>query len=162
MNNRQRPANRGRVAQAFALVLVTTIVGLALHHAPLWASDAARERVRIAVPERFPVAGAEALVIRYTSGDAGDVIILNRAAVSPGVLHAAARLLHRQRQKSAQPDRDQMAIVAGSRPIGNGAASASRRWQSVLDALARQPTARIGNLGPGQWIEVADLTAALK
>jgi len=112
-------------------------------------------RIRVAVPDRFPVSDARALVVRYGSVARPDVILLNPRDVTSDAVAAALALLRRlDKERPLAPGRYSVATLKGFAPLGGANAVASRELGNQLALLRAQPRSRIGNLGPGRWIEL--------
>jgi hypothetical protein len=114
-----------------------------------------RWRVRVAIPDTFPLPDARALIVRYASDDRPDVIVLNPTAATPDALAAALALLHDlYKERPAAPGRYLVATLKGFAPLGDPNPATLRRLASQLSALRAQPPSRIGNVGRGRWIEL--------
>jgi hypothetical protein len=114
----------------------------------------ATERVRVAIPDRFPLPDARAVVLRYGSSDKPDVIILESARATPEALSAAVALLQTLRkQRTVAPGRYAMAVVKGFAPLRELSPQERTRLAAQLSQLRAGRVSRIGNLGPGRWGE---------
>jgi hypothetical protein len=133
-----------------------TLLVIAVTATPAAAQRSIDNRVRIALPDRFPLADARALVVRYSSIDNPDVIILDPAHATSETLSAALTLLrHLDKERPPAPGRYVVATLKGFAPLGHPDPAALRRLAGQLAALRAQPSSRIGNLGRGRWIELA-------
>lgn len=129
---------------------------------PVWSAAAAQSRarapVRAAVPDSFPVPGAKALVLRYAGAQKPDVIMLNSANATPEALAAAIAFLQTDRRATPAPEHDEVITVTGFAPARTTRATVLAKAAAKLAELHARPVARIGNLGPGRWLELADAT----
>jgi hypothetical protein len=135
-----------------------TLVAIALSATTAAAQPPIDTRVRVAIPDRFPLPDARALVLRYSSIDKPDVIILDPAHATSETLSAALTLLrHLYKERPPAPGRYVVATLKGFAPLGRRDPAVLRQFESQLSALRAQPSSRIGNLGRGRWIELTGL-----
>lgn len=134
------------------------VILLAIAFAPISAAAQRpiNDRVRVAIPDRFPLPDARAIVLRYSSIDNPDVIVLDPAHATSETLAAALTLLrHLYKERPPAPGRYVVGTLKGFAPLGRPDPAALRRLAGQLAALRAQRSSRIGNLGRGRWIELA-------
>lgn len=115
---------------------------------------AASPSVQVALPDSFPSPDARALVVRFATGR--DLIILNREHATPHALAAAVALLKELRRTNPRVANTQVVTMQGFTPLGAARGRTGAAFRATIEALNRQPPARIGNLGRGRWIELGD------
>ncbi|HEX7052282.1 MAG TPA: hypothetical protein VF188_18895 [Longimicrobiales bacterium] len=109
----------------------------------------------VAVPDSFPATSAHALVIRYAGPNQQDVILLNPAGATVEALAVALTTLRERRTSRSMPLHTEVTTIQDFAPRG-AAHRAYARLERVLNDLLAQRRSRIGNLGLGRWIELAD------
>jgi hypothetical protein len=138
-----------------AAVRAATLLAVATSAATADAQRPIDSRVRVAIPDQFPLPDARALVLRYSLVDKADVIILHPAHATSETLSAALTLLrHLDKERPPAPGRYVVATLKGFAPLGQPNPAALRQLENQLSALRAQPSSRIGNLGRGRWIEL--------
>lgn len=140
----------GRIGRA-ALVAC----GLFLGSLPAVHAQTKDDPFIVAVPEVYPASDGYGFIVRGSGADRKDVIIMNRALLDARTLVAAVALLQRLRAGSPVP--------AGATEITTVQGFASWRGREprevaaigrLLARLAAAPRVRIGNVGPGRWLEL--------
>lgn len=113
--------------------------------------------VQLAIPDRFPSREATALVVRFAAPGTADLVMLDGRSANPETLGAALAVLRRLRTSNPSPSHDVVTTVTGFATVRQ---SPARRAQleETLRTLNARPSARIGNVGPGRWIELPEGT----
>ena len=115
--------------------------------------------VIVAMTDTLNSPDAAAILLRSAS-PSEDVVILKRATASPAILGAALAMVDRLRAQSPTLTHSQVATMQGgvaTRPL---AGAQLARLTATLQRLAERPTVRIGNLGLGQWVWIANTKSA--
>lgn len=119
------------------------------------AQGAQRSRsVIIAVADSFPAARGYAVIMRDADAAATDVVILPSTGATPDALAGALIVLQKLRAQGA-PAHKQIVTLTGLHPRSIPPRIAA--WlANVMQRASQQPATRIGNIGRGKWIELAD------
>lgn len=123
-------------------------------NAALSQASRAPQPVILAIADSFPAHHGRAVIMRYPTASSEDVIILSSSDATPDALGAALQLLRRLRAKGA-PSNMQVVTMTGAQRVV--VPPKVDRWlQKVIDrTLANQPK-KLGNIGRGHWLELAD------
>ena len=136
------------------LVIAAALVALAIAATALHISAQAEGRpVRVVVLDSLPVANARALVLHEGRGVQPITIFLTPASANPEMLGGALALARKLRAKPLPANRTVLVPISGIVRRGTIAPGAERRLTNILRRLENRPRARIGNVGPGRWIE---------
>ena len=137
-----------RLAIAAALVALA-IAATALHIA----AQAEGKPVRVVVLDSLPVDNARALVLHEGRGTQPITIFLTPASANAEMLGGALAIARKLRARPLPANRTVLVPISGVVRRGTISPSAERRLTSILRRLEERPTARIGNVGRGRWID---------
>ncbi|HEX7238896.1 MAG TPA: hypothetical protein VF263_01410 [Longimicrobiaceae bacterium] len=140
-----------RALRVLALLAALTPLGV-----PAAAQQPAKQPVVIGIPDAFPRQGARAMVFRYASAGNRDVVLLDGASATPEALAAAVLLVRDLRRSHPKLKDDQVATLTRFTPPRGLDPRTLSALASRLEELKRRPSSRIGSLGSGRWIELAD------
>lgn len=137
-----------RLAIAAGLVALA-IAATALHIA----AQAEGKPVRVVVLDSLPVGNARALVLQEGRGTQPITIFLTPASANSEMLGGALAIARKLRAKPLPANRTVLVPISGVVRRGTISTTAERRLTAMLRRLEERPTARIGNVGRGRWIE---------
>lgn len=112
--------------------------------------------VQVAVPDSFPSREGRIVILRHASNAKRDVILLHRDHATPEALVSALATVRDLRRRWPRPPRDQVVTIATYTPH-NLDPQLLQIAAERLAELRSQRVSRIGNLGAGRWIEMANL-----
>lgn len=119
------------------------------------AAQQPRATVRIAVPDSFPARSQPpALLLRSGTDPLNPVILLNKAKLDEQVIAAALVAADVVRRQSIEPRQTQVIALATFKRARPLSAHAHAVAADYLRQLRTRPVTRIGNIGPGRWIQV--------
>ena len=140
----------------FVLAPVAALLALSVAGAVPAAAQQPHHTVRIALPDSFPGRAQEpALVLRTGADPLDPVILLNKATLDEGAITAAMAAADLLLRRPISPGQTQVMGIANlkrGRPLSARAHAVAADY---LRQLQSRPLTRIGNVGPGRWIEVA-------
>jgi len=140
-------------------LVLASIASLGLAATRANAQSGRSPAVIVAMTDTLNSQDAAAILLRSAS-QSEDVVILKRATASPTILGAALAMLDRLRAQSPTLTKSQVATMQGavaSRPL---AGAQLARLNATLQRLAERQTVKIGNLGVGQWVWLANTKSA--
>lgn len=123
--------------------------------APSGAEAQRRPSVVVAVADTLSQPDARAQIVRSPM-QAEDMILVRRADLSPVMLSAALATLVGERERRAEPKALEVLTITGAVARGPISEERQRALKAVLGRLEEQPIVKIGNLGSGRWVRVAD------
>lgn len=112
--------------------------------------------VIIVVADSFPASRGYAVILRDVGPAVEDVVILPSRGAAPDALAGALVVLRKLRTQGV-PSHTQIVTLTGLRPQVVPPRIAA--WlNAVVQRVSQQPHTRIGNIGQGRWVELADIT----